>query len=266
VRAATNVADFLRAPVGRYLVARRHLVWCHDPTLLGTALWGRPGEADVIELLDALAVARAPGVRASFDYLTDGRRVDGVDPAGYQLAVEYAQRELERLGKRVRRLAFVHGAGFSGTVLAGFFAHVLPHASARGFTDAAAAFTWLGRPDAATEVERLVDDAAGAPPITATLRAFLRARAGDCRLEEAARALGCSARSLQRRLDEEGTTFRRQLDDARVQAAIPLLLDGDDKLEAIAARLGFSSLPTFSRLFRRVTGRSPSAFRAGRGA
>jgi AraC-like DNA-binding protein len=268
VRAATNVGDFVRSPVGRYLVARRHLVWCHSPTLLGTALWGRPDEADVLELLDTLAVTRAPQVRAPFDFLTDGRHVDGVDPAGYQLAVDYARRELERLGERVRRLAFVHGAGFSGTVLAGFFAHVLPRASSRGFSDPAGAFTWLGRragARAAAEVERLVDEAAGAPPITATLRTWLRPRAGECRLEDAARELGCSPRSLQRRLDAEGTTFQKQLDDARVSAAIPLILDSEVKLAAIAAKLGFSSLPAFSRLFRRVTGRSPSAFRAGRG-
>jgi AraC-like DNA-binding protein len=268
VRAAANVGDFVRAPVGRYLVARRHLVWCHSPSLLGTALWNRPDEADVVELLDTLAVTRAVGMRAPFDFLTDGRHVDGVDPAGYTLAVDYARRELERLGQRVRRLAFVHGAGFSGTVLAGIFAHVLPEARSRGFSDPAAAFTWLGRRDAsraAAEVERLVEQAVGAPPITATLRGLLRTRTGDYRLEDAARELGCSPRSLQRRLDAEGTTFRKQLEDARLSAAIPLLLDSDIKLEAIAAKLGFSSLPAFSRLFRRVTGRSPSAFRAAGG-
>jgi AraC-like DNA-binding protein len=263
MRPATSVREFLRAPLGRYLVARRHLVWCHSATLLGVALWGRPDEGDVVELLETLAVVRARGIRPRFDFVTDARHVDGVDPAGFRLAADYAQKELARLG-REHRLAFVHGAGFSGTVLSGLFAHVLPQASSRGFSDPAAAFDWLGHKRASGEIARLVDAAVGAPPTTATVRNFLRTRTGELRLEEAARALGCSPRSLQRRLDDEGTSFRKLADDARVSAAIPLLIDTDEKLGAIAARLGFSSLATFSRLVRRVTGRSPSAFRARR--
>jgi len=264
MRPAASVRELLQAPLGRYLVARRHLVWCHSATLLGVALWGRPDEADVIELLEALAVVRARGVDPGFDFLTDARHVDGVDPAGFRLAADYAQKELQRLGRAGHRLAFVHGAGFSGTVLSGLFAHVLPRAVSRGFADPDDAFAWLGHKRAGAVIGPLVDAAVGAPPFTATVRNYLRTRSGEHRLEEAARALGCSARSLQRRLDDEGTTFRELVDDARVSAAIPLLVDTDEKLGAIAARLGFSSLATFSRLVRRVTGRAPSAFRSGR--
>jgi AraC-like DNA-binding protein len=261
MQAATSVRAFLRAPLGRYLVARRHLVWCHSAKLLGTALWGRPDEGDVVELLETLAVVRARGVDPHFDFLTDARHVDGVDPAGFRLAADYAQKELARLDGR-HRLAFVHGAGFSGTVLSGLFAHVLPQASSRGFPEPAAAFAWLRQKRAAVEIGPLVDGAVGAPPFTATVRNFLRTRSGECPLEEAARALGCSSRSLQRRLLHEGTSFRKLVEDARVSAAVTLLVDSDEKLGAIAARLGFSSLATFSRLVRRVTGRAPSAFRA----
>jgi AraC-like DNA-binding protein len=264
-----NVGDLLRAPVGRYLVARRHFVWCHHRTVFGTSLWGRPDEADVVELLGALAVARSPAIARPFDFVADARHVEGVEPGGDQLAVAHVRRELEWTAKHVRRLAFVHGAGFSGTVLTGFFAHVMPEASSRGFSDLTAAFAWLARPGgarAAAEVERLVDDARSAPPITATLRKFLSTRTTTCRLDEAARAIGCSARSLQRQLDAEGTSFQKEIDDARVRAAVPLLLDSNDKLAAIAARLGFSSLAAFSRLFRRITGQSPSVFRGNRRA
>src|SRR5262245_28842373 len=101
MRLATSVRELLRAPLGRYLVARRHLVWCHSATLLGVALWGRPDESDVVELLETLGVVRARGVHPRFDFLTDARHVDGVDPAGFRLAADHAQRELERLGGRV---------------------------------------------------------------------------------------------------------------------------------------------------------------------
>ena len=51
----------------------------------------------------------------------------------------------------------------------------------------AAAFAWLRHPRAAVEIGRVVADAMGAPPFTATMRNFLRVRTGECRLEEAAR-------------------------------------------------------------------------------
>jgi AraC-like DNA-binding protein len=47
----------------------------------------------------------------------------------------------------------------------------------------------------------------------------------------------------------------------RVTRAAELLRDGDDKIEAIARRVGYESLPAFSRAFKRWQGESPATFR-----
>jgi AraC-like DNA-binding protein len=67
---------------------------------------------------------------------------------------------------------------------------------------------------------------------------------------------------LQRRLAERDTTFQRELAHARVDAAKKLLIDTDASLTEIAFDVGCASLPTFSALFRKIVGESPSQWRA----
>jgi AraC-like DNA-binding protein/quercetin dioxygenase-like cupin family protein len=50
----------------------------------------------------------------------------------------------------------------------------------------------------------------------------------------------------------------------RIQAAQRMLLQSDDTLAALAARLGFVDAFHLSKVFKRLTGVTPSAFRAGR--
>jgi transcriptional regulator GlxA family with amidase domain len=50
----------------------------------------------------------------------------------------------------------------------------------------------------------------------------------------------------------------------RIEKAQGLLLQGDEKLESLAARLGFRDAFHFSKTFKRVTGLSPSCFRVQR--
>ena len=47
----------------------------------------------------------------------------------------------------------------------------------------------------------------------------------------------------------------------RVAKACELLAQGDFPLKEIADRLAFPDLPTFSKLFRKIAGMSPGAFR-----
>lgn len=70
--------------------------------------------------------------------------------------------------------------------------------------------------------------------------------------------LHVSTRTLKRRLQEEGTTFRKLLADARSRNAINLLKDDHLNLTDIAERLGFSDLSSFSQAFKRWHGVSPS--------
>jgi len=76
--------------------------------------------------------------------------------------------------------------------------------------------------------------------------------------------VGLSERSLSRRLSELGTSFRDEVQRARLRAAEALLVDTDLKLDAVGRAIGFTSRAHFSDFFRRATGEAPSEFRARR--
>jgi AraC-like DNA-binding protein len=80
-------------------------------------------------------------------------------------------------------------------------------------------------------------------------------------LEAVARSLGMSDRTLQRRLEGEGTSFLEIQDAVREARARELLRDLDLPLLDVADQLGFSDLATFSRAFKRWTGHPPGMFR-----
>jgi AraC-like DNA-binding protein len=76
-----------------------------------------------------------------------------------------------------------------------------------------------------------------------------------------ARRLGITSRTLQRRLAEEGTSFRGVRDAALWEAVEVLLSNPSLKIEAIAVSVGFSDLAAFSKAFRRWKGYPPTRFR-----
>jgi AraC-like DNA-binding protein len=72
-----------------------------------------------------------------------------------------------------------------------------------------------------------------------------------------ARALNLSLRSLQRKLNERGMTFRKVLEDTRRQLAQQYLKDSTLSVSEIAYLLGFAEVSSFSRAFKRWTGHAP---------
>lgn len=78
---------------------------------------------------------------------------------------------------------------------------------------------------------------------------------------EASRQLGLSERTLYRRLAAQGLTFGQVLDRVREQRASYLLDNSELSIEQIAESLGFAEAASFSRAFKRWTGRSPLTFR-----
>jgi AraC-like DNA-binding protein len=80
-------------------------------------------------------------------------------------------------------------------------------------------------------------------------------------IEDVARELRTSSRTLRRALHNMGTSFRALLDEAAKARAEEMLRRNSDKLEHVASELGFSDVRTFRRAFKRWTGRSPAAFR-----
>jgi AraC-like DNA-binding protein len=80
-------------------------------------------------------------------------------------------------------------------------------------------------------------------------------------ISAAARALGMSTRTLQRRLRERGIVFAGLVDEVRRRLSARYLAEGTLTLGEIAWLLGYSESSAFNRAYRRWTGRSPSADR-----
>ena len=73
--------------------------------------------------------------------------------------------------------------------------------------------------------------------------------------------LGMSDRTLQRRLRDEGTSFREILDDTRHYLARELLRNTRFPLADVATQLGFAEPSAFYRAFRKWEGCTPGQFR-----
>jgi AraC-like DNA-binding protein len=70
-----------------------------------------------------------------------------------------------------------------------------------------------------------------------------------------------SARTLRRRLQEQGLTFDRLLEQIRLARAVSLLANPKMPVQRITEEAGYSDVRSFRRAFRRWTGQSPSDFR-----
>ncbi len=85
--------------------------------------------------------------------------------------------------------------------------------------------------------------------------------------QQVADSLHVSNRTLQRKLKEEGTSFMDLLQDTRLQLARKYLRQPSRSVVETAYMLGFSEPSTFSRAFKRWTGKAPGEYRdAGREA
>ncbi len=82
-------------------------------------------------------------------------------------------------------------------------------------------------------------------------------------LEEVARALSLSSRSLRRRLEAEGSSFRAVLEEVRLTLADQWLSDPQRTITEISISLGFTDASNFSRAYRRARGESPAKARSG---
>ncbi|HEX5660424.1 MAG TPA: AraC family transcriptional regulator [Polyangiales bacterium] len=85
---------------------------------------------------------------------------------------------------------------------------------------------------------------------------------GDASPSKLAGLLGMSARSLQRRLQEQGTSYAQVLRDTRRDLAMSYLVQAECSITEIAFLLGFEDASAFARAFRTWTGVTPSAFRS----
>ena len=89
----------------------------------------------------------------------------------------------------------------------------------------------------------------------------LRVAGRDTRLQVLARQMGTSARTLQRKLAEEGVSYHALLEEARRRAAEGYLAEPTLSVGEIGYLLGYSEPAAFHRAFRRWHRSTPAAYR-----
>ncbi|MGJ5070584.1 AraC family transcriptional regulator ligand-binding domain-containing protein [Bradyrhizobium oligotrophicum] len=84
---------------------------------------------------------------------------------------------------------------------------------------------------------------------------------GRPELSDVARDLGVSDRTLQRRITQEGTSFRALLAEARLELGRQFLSDPTAEIDEVACLLGYQDASSFYRAFRYWEGVTPSRWR-----
>ncbi len=90
---------------------------------------------------------------------------------------------------------------------------------------------------------------------------MLRQRPMQINMETVASALHMTSRTLRRKLDAEGSSFRQLSDEIRETLAEELLRGTTLSIEQVAERLSYADASSFSQAFKRMSGKTPGAFR-----
>jgi len=102
---------------------------------------------------------------------------------------------------------------------------------------------------------------------THRIRDLLETRLGQAQtVEDMARMLHISPRTLARRLDAEGTHFQAVKDALRRDVAIARISRTDEPIASIGADLGFDDPAAFNRAFKQWTGTPPGSYRRRSGS
>jgi AraC-like DNA-binding protein len=255
-------AQFIESPVGRYVATDCTFFACVDEGLHVLSAWGRPNVHSV-QLIGQLVFGEHYQRLAPHASLFDFERVDGWCPAVFSATHEMLLRHRAAMARKVTRQAIVHPMGLTGAAVAGYLRLYPPPFATDHFNGLLDAVQWLSVPDphgvlgALTALRTELSDT---PQLNA-LRAELKRLGPAATLETAARSMGLTARTLQRRLAAAGTSFHRVRSELRLQEAQRMLEDTNDKITSIASALGFSTHQHLSHLFRRWTGKTPSEWR-----
>lgn len=256
-----------RAGVGRSWRGEHHFVWHCRAGLWVTELWGRPTTADVRELGRIYEHAFAPEMEPSFVSLVGCARLRGAESEAFEALAEYMRARRARFHERMARQAIVRPGGLAGSIVSGFFevlGYTLP---VRVFTTVPEGLAWLlpaAEPALAESIAARAADEASQDAVLAALRERLAGLPGGLTVESAARSLGLSTRSLQRRLELAGTSFRAEVNRVRIERARELLERTDEKIAAVSSAVGCASARHFGRLFREATGLAPGEWRRAR--
>jgi len=268
-----------------------------DTTGLQVAEWLPKGSLDLIEYSFRCSASLSAGIErlARYGRLINDRYSGHVLQAGsgvrYSVAaadggpihpqrVEFAIAILLRLAREATgtdleptEVCFVHAAPKDVSQQKEFFRTSVQHSAAANsivFKDADGALP-LKSADAALEavIRRRLDKALqtlnspGESSTAARVRQVLLDQMGQGVPSAAAigKEMGLSARTLNRRLEDEGTSVREIRDQVRRDLAVALMMDVSVSVSEIAFFLGYAEPSPFHRSFKRWTGKTPMAYR-----
>ena len=261
----TAYEAFLESTAGRYTITGSSFVWCASPTLCGAFLWGSQTERETRAILQIFD--RYPRLMASsFDAVLDTRGVERVDPSALTQLFSWLVAHRASLASQLRQQANVIGEGPIGFLLTGLLPvarWTLPYRIHHDPVDAFRSVAGEEGLSLCAEVEAIAERLRGVSRELRITRERLRERL-DVTVGDVSRALGTSPRSLQRVLRHHGTSFHAEVVSARLHRAQALLLEGDHKVAAIAAKVSIWER-ALTQLFRTKTGLSPAEWRKQHG-
>jgi AraC-like DNA-binding protein len=176
----------------------------------------------------------------------------------------------------LREVTFAHAAGYPVSVYESFFGCPVRFS-------ANVSALWLdrevvGRPFAnrdplarryleAHAEQMLAALPAPQPPAVAQIREaiVIELATSGAELARVAKRVAMSTRTVQRRLEEQGTSYQDLVDDVRSAMARALLRDRKRSIIDVAFELGYADLKSFYRAFRRWTDATPAEWRANPG-
>lgn len=260
----TDADAYFSSPQTYQLEGRRFRCASPDARLFLLVAWGHLELHDLRELLTTLKACERHGPRERLQ-LVILRDVVAVAPQALAELMRYYASRPAYLGG-IAKEAVVRPEGVVALLAEGFHRVVpLPFAG-RVFTSERRALEWLGLgslgPWVAEIREGLLRRTHPGGPLLAALADLLRRDGAGLTLADAARPLGMSPRTLQRRLRAAGTTFASERAQTLVEAAKLELRDTDADIKRIALELGFAAPQRFSELFARETGLAPASWRA----
>lgn len=261
------------------LLAQRQDLSILGPIYAMMTMAGSVGEA--LAILAQQLQLHSSGLMLTLDRTGRGLRLD------YSLHVFEAERDRQvmELGiglaaNFVRRYAapdwvpadvqFRHAPPVGPTVHEAMFgATVTYHQDRNALSiDHATAARPVGQASAATRhiLQRLMRERLAFEPDALTLRVEAAIRAllpygADCSIDAVSTYLGASVRTLQRRLDDNGTAFGILREQVRNDLARKYLTQSSLNLAEIADVLGFAQPSAFSRAFSRANGMAPLRYR-----
>jgi AraC-like DNA-binding protein len=256
---------FFGEPAKRIVLHRSFAYWQVERRAFGTIIWGRPNEADVIQMCAAHEVGANP-LFSGHTSLVDIRGLESVDVLAFQRLLGYLIERREAWSPTVSRQAVLYQGGYAHAVVLGMFKLLRPGHPVVFFDDPVAAFDAVGAADAREELEALRSSFIGTPEIVRRVQQAFEQLGPRADFTEVARHVSMSVRSLQRKLAGSGTTLSNEHQQHVLRTSERLLELTDLDLEAIAAQTGASSASHLVTLFRKHHGTTPGGFRAARRA